>query len=90
MGRLQVSALLVQGAAALAIVVALLYAQRQLRQGRRPAGAAVLEVRERRPLGRESGVAVVAWQGREVLVGYGASGVATLLAADAPRDEVLP
>jgi flagellar biogenesis protein FliO len=85
-----VSALLVQGAAALAIVVALLYAQRQLRQGRRPPGAAALEVRDRRALGRESGVAVVVWQGREVLVGYGASGVATLLAAEAPRDQVLP
>jgi len=83
-----VSALVMQGAAALAVVGALLYAQRQLRHGRRSSGGAALEVRERRSFGRESGVAVVCWQGREVLVGYGASGVAMLIADGAPREEL--
>lgn len=81
------SALLVQGAAALAVVGALLYARRQLRlRGPRP-GDGALEVRERRALGRDCGVAVISWQGREILIGYGASGTQPL--APALRDEVL-
>jgi hypothetical protein len=79
---------LVQAAAALAIVGALLFARRRLRSP--PSGAGPrLEIVERRALGRDSGVAVVVWGEREVLVGYGASGVTGLLRADAV-DEVLP
>ena len=84
------SALLVQGAAALAVVAALLYARRLLRRDRGPAQGSALEIRQRRSLGRECGVAVVCWQGREILVGYGSSGVAPLTAPDAPGGEVLP
>ena len=80
------SALLVQGAAALIIVAALLYAQHRLRRGAGPAGAAALVVLERRLLGRDAGVAVVRWHGRSVLVGFGAAGVTTLL-TDVPRAE---
>jgi hypothetical protein len=84
-----VSALIVQGAAAAAVVVGLLFARRKLRQGGVP-GVPALEVRERRALGRDSGVAVVRWQGREILVGYGSSGVVAV-DRDVPAPaEVLP
>lgn len=84
------SALLVQAAAALAVVGALLYAQRRLRRPRGGAAAPLVQVRARHPLGRESGVAVVSWDGREILVGYGAAGVTGLLVSDEHAEEVLP
>jgi flagellar biogenesis protein FliO len=83
------SVLLVQAAAALVVVAALLYARRRLVLGRSAVAAPSLEVRARQPLGRESGVAVVFWDGREILVGYGASGVTGLLASE-DAEAVLP
>jgi hypothetical protein len=47
---------------------------------------APLALRARQPLGKDSGVAVVAFAGRELLVGYGAAGV-TLVAAAAAGEE---
>lgn len=83
------TALIVQGAAAAAVVVGLLFARRKLRQGGVP-GAPKLEILERRALGRDSGVAVVRWQGREILVGYGSSGVAAVDKDLPAPGEVLP
>jgi flagellar biogenesis protein FliO len=83
------STLLVQAAAALAVVGALLYARRRLAVARSGIAAPSLEVRARQSLGRESGVAVVSWDGREILVGYGASGVTGLLASE-DAEAVLP
>lgn len=45
---------------------------------RAPAAERPLALLDRRPLGRESGVALVEAQGRRLLVGYAPSGVAVL------------
>ena len=53
-----------------------------VRGGGKPGPPGAVALLERRPLARETGIAVVAVQGRRLLVGYGPSGVAWL--ADLP------
>ncbi|HET7752397.1 MAG TPA: flagellar biosynthetic protein FliO [Anaeromyxobacteraceae bacterium] len=85
------SALVVQGAAAVAILAALVYARRQLRRNGGSPLTAELDVCQRRSLGRESGVAVVRWNRREILIGYGSAGVVPLAdSIDAPLEEEIP
>ena len=67
-------------AAVLAAAVAVV--RRRVTTAERP-----LRVVDRLPLGKESGVALVRCQGRELLVGYGASGVVhldTTVAGESP------
>jgi len=61
-----------------AVVACLALLALALRAPAAGARQAALSVSERRPLGRECGVALLAVGGRTLLVGYGAGGVAVL------------
>ena len=71
-------ALLVLGGLAAALVLA------RRRAAAPPRAELALEARV--PLGKDAGVAVVRWRGRELLVGYGPGGVSSLAA----REETAP
>jgi flagellar protein FliO/FliZ len=61
------------------------------RRGSRPAQRPALAVVARAPLGKDTGLALVAVGDRQVLVGYGSGGVSLLEAgAAAPAREVAP
>ena len=68
---------------ALAVVAFLGVGVVALRRGRAlPQRTATLEVQERQPIGRDSGVALVQVGSRRYLVGYGPAGVALLAPMD--------
>jgi hypothetical protein len=74
-------------AGALLVVAALAGALVLARRRAAPTAAATVAVVQRQPLARDCGVALVRWDDRELLVGYGAAGV-TLVAR--PRAEETP
>ena len=68
------------GAAAALLLVSLLFALAVLvRRGRAPPVEPRLAITTRQPLGKDSGVALLRCNGRDLLVGYGTSGVTLLL-----------
>jgi flagellar biogenesis protein FliO len=74
---------------AVAVVALVGAAGAALRRRARSTAPPLVDVLERRILGRETGVAVLAAEGRRLLVGYGPAGV-RLLATLAAQQERLP
>ena len=83
------SGALMQAAAALALVGALLLARRTLARGRGAGGAAV-RVRERHALSRDAGIALVSWSGDDFLVGWSPRAVTVLSRRAGPPAEGSP